>query len=96
MHDDIETFGPVVLFVPRVEMLRAGVGVVPNGPLDIDAGRDPLCKERLLLFVVMTAAAEDEQSANRLGLFGQRGRTSGGNCQDLTGTQTDDSRDSLG
>ena len=60
MHDDVETVGPVVLFVPRVEMLRAGVRVITDRPLDIDPGRDALCEQRLLFFVVMTAAAENE------------------------------------
>src|SRR5436190_9792530 len=96
MHNDIKTFGPVLLFVPRVEMLRAGVGVVPNRPLDIDAGRDPLREERLLFLVVMTTATEDEERADRLSLFGQRGWTTGGNGQEQADTQTDDSRDGLG
>ena len=42
----------------------------------------------------MTTAAENEQRANRLRLFGPRGRTSG-KCHDQAEAQTDDSREAV-
>ena len=34
VDDDVRALGPVGLFIDRVQMLRAGVGIVGDGPFD--------------------------------------------------------------
>ena len=81
VDDHVEALGPVRFLVDGVEVLGAGVGVVGDRPLDVGPAGDALGEEVLLLGIVVAAAAEDEQGANRLCLLGPAGRNKGNKCR---------------
>jgi len=81
VNDHIIILRPIRLLVDRVQVLNTGVGIVGDGPHDIRTGGNPFGQNILLLRVVVAAAAEDQQRANRLaGIFGACGAA--GEAQD--------------
>ena len=70
VDDHVETLGPVGLLVDGVEVLGARVGVVGDRPLDVGPGGDALGEDVLLFRVIVAAAADDEQGADRLVVVG--------------------------
>ena len=70
MDYNVKPFGPIVLLVNWVKVLRALVGVIRDHPLDIRPSRDSLRENVFLMQVIVTASSGDQEA--RIGLSSAR------------------------
>src|SRR2546423_1194105 len=61
VDDDIEIVGPAVFFVNAVAMSGLAIAFVDDHPLHVGAGGDAFGDDGFLVFVIVAAAAGDEE-----------------------------------